>query len=403
MAAASTKPCSRAASRSPERPSTTWTRSTTRVRSSRSGPYRSVRTTRRTRSPRACSKWSIGCCRRWSWKSHGRACRRGPSGSPRRVQHSSRETNLLSISTLQQRTGGLADGRTAKAGLVACVFLSALPTVRLSAQGEVDRLALRFASMTAVTGLEQPMVDSLRALFPGSTRDQAGNVTLTLGQGSPKRLFTCPLDEVGYVVGNILPDGFLLLRRVGGTGRTASPLFDQQLEGHRVTVFGARGAVPGVVDVKSTHLTRGRSAPGTPDPVFTVDNAYVDVGATSAAEAQGLGIAVLAPVSLAKRPQLYGERLLAAPVAGRRAACAALAAAVQAKPKVKGTVVVAFTVQSLHTSNAGLASVKALLGPFDDIKTAALPARYADTAVETVALADADRLVREILQWMEGR
>ena len=305
--------------------------------------------------------------------------------------------------TLQRRVAPGPSFRMGKTAAAFLLLLSALPSVRLFAQGDLDRLALRFASMTAVTGLEQAMVDSLRALFPGSTRDHVGNVTLTLGQGSPKRLFTCPLDEVGYVVGNILPDGFLLLRRVGGAGRTASPLFDQQLEGHRVTVFGARGAVPGVVAVKSTHLTRGRSAPGTPDPVFTVDNAYVDVGATSAAEAQGLGIAVLAPVSLAKRPQLYGERLLAAPVAGRRAACAALAAAVQAKPKVKGTVVVAFTVQSLYTSNAGLASVKALLGPFDDIKTAALPARYADTAVETVALADADRLVREILQWMEGR
>src|SRR5881396_2153643 len=236
---------------------------------------------------------------------------------------------------------------------VLILVLSASPTVRLFAQGDLDRMALRFASMTAVTGLEQAMVDSLRALFPASTRDHVGNVTLTLGQGSPKRLFTCPLDEVGYVVGNILPDGFLLLRRVGGGGggRTASPLFDQQLEGHRVTVFGARSAVPGVVAVKSTHLTRGRVATGAgaPDPVFTVDNAYVDVGASSAAEVQGLGIAVLAPVSLAKRPQLYGERLLAAPAAGRRAACAALATAVQAKPKVKGTVVVAFTVQSLYT------------------------------------------------------
>src|SRR2546422_4349711 len=57
-------------------------------------------------------------------------------------------------------------------------LLSASPTVRLFAQGDVDRLALRFASMTAVTGLEQAMVDSLRALFPGSTRDHAGNVTL---------------------------------------------------------------------------------------------------------------------------------------------------------------------------------------------------------------------------------
>src|SRR5207247_130043 len=194
---------------------------------------------------------------------------------------------------------------------VLILVLSALPPVRLFAQGDLDRLALRFASMTAVTGLEQAMVDSLRALFPGSTRDHVGNVTLTLGQGSPKRLFTCPLDEVGYVVGNILPDGFLLLRRVGGAGRTASPLFDQQLEGHRVTVFGARSAVPGVVAVKSTHLTRGRVATeaSAPDPVFTVDHAYVDVGATSVAEVQALGIAVLAPVSLAKRPQLYGERL----------------------------------------------------------------------------------------------
>ncbi len=308
---------------------------------------------------------------------------------------------MLSIST-PRRTGGRADGRTAKAALVTSVVLSAFPLVRLSGQS-VDQLALRFASMTAVTGLEQAMADSLRGLFPGSARDRVGNVTLTLGQGSPKRLLSCPLDEVGYVVGNILPDGFLLLRRVGGAARTASPLLDQQLEGHRVTVFGARGAVPGVVAVKSTHLTRGRVGPSTSDPVFTVDNAYVDVGATSAAEAQGLGIALLAPVSLAKRPHLYGERLLAAPAAARRAACAALAAAVQAKPKVKGTVVVAFTVQSLYASNAGLASVKALQGPFDDIKTAALPARYGDTAVETVALGDADRLVREIVQWMEGR
>src|SRR2546428_10921671 len=211
--------------------------------------------------------------------------------------------------------------RHRRTAAVLMLVLSAGPAVHLSAQGDLDRLAMRFASMTAVTGLEQAMVDSLRALFPGSTRDQSGNLTLTLGQGSPKRLCTCPLDEVGYVVGNILPDGFLLLRRVGGGGRTAPPLLDQQLEGHRVTVFGTRGAVPGVVAVKSTHLTRGRGGPGAADPVFTVDNAYVDVGASSAAEGEGLGISVRAPVSLTKRPQLYGERLLAAPSSRRRTAC----------------------------------------------------------------------------------
>ncbi len=281
-------------------------------------------------------------------------------------------------------------------------LLTVYPSYRLSGQG-VDQLALRLAGMTAVTGLEHAMTDSLVALMPGSERDRVGNVTLTLGQGAPKRLLSCPLDEVGYVVGNILSDGFLLLRRVGAGVRTAYPLFDQQLEGHRVTVFGTKGAVPGVVAVRSTHLTRGRLAPGAPDPVFTVDNAYADIGATSGADVQGLGIAVLAPVSLAKQPHVYGERLLAAPAAGRRAACAALVAAIQAKPKVRGTVVVAFTVQSLYAGDAGLASVKALLGPFAETKTVGVPARYVDTAVETVALKDVEALVKDLVTWMEGR
>src|SRR5713226_8354744 len=282
------------------------------------------------------------------------------------------------------------------------LILSLFLTVRLSAQGDVDRLALRFSSMTAVTGLEQAMTDSLRVLLPGSVRDRAGNVTLTLGQGSPKRLCTCPLDEVGYAVGNILPDGFLLLRRVGGA-RTAYPLLDQQLEGHRVTVFGTRGAVPGVVAVRSVHLTRGRVGPGAPDPLFTVDNAYVDLGASSAADARALGIDVLAPVALAKQPQGYGERLLAAPAAGRRAACAAVVAALLAKPNVKGSVVVAFTVQSQYAQNAGLASVQALLGPFAETKTVQLATRHPDTPVETVALKDAEALAQEVATWLEGR
>jgi putative aminopeptidase FrvX len=281
---------------------------------------------------------------------------------------------------------------------LAVLLLSAYPSIRLTAQ-TVDQLAVRLAGMTAVTGLEQAVGDTLLTLLPGSVRDRTGNVTVTLGKGAPRRLVTCPLDEVGYVVGNITPDGFLLLRRVGG--RVSYALFDQQLEGQRVTVFGARGPVPGVVGVRSTHLSRGRP-PGS-DPVFTVDNAYLDVGATSAAEARTLGIDVLSPVSLAKRPHLYGDRLLAAPVAGRRAACAALAAAVRAKPQARGTVLVAFTVQSLYAPNAGLGTVQARLGPFDEMKTDTLPTRFTDTAVETVSLVAADSLRIELVKWMEGK
>jgi len=271
-----------------------------------------------------------------------------------------------------------------------------LVVVALSVQN-VDALAERFAAMTAVTGYEQVMTDSLLALLPGSMRDRTGNVTLTLGRGAPKRLLSCALDEGGYAVGNITDDGYLTLRRVGGVPR-AYPLFDQQLEGHRVTLFGRRGAVPGVVGVRSTHLARGR--PAAPDPPFTVDNAYVDVGATSRADVAALGLAMLAPVSLTKRPHRFGNGSLAAPAVGRRAACAALAAAALSRPRVQGTVVVAFTVQSLYADTAGLKTVKNLQGPFADAREAMLTTRYTGTAVETVALRDVEALVADLARWI---
>src|SRR5207245_7837793 len=177
--------------------------------------------------------------------------------------------------------------------------------------------------------------------------------------------------EPGYVVGNITDDGYLTLRRVG---RSPGALFDQQLEGHRVTLFGRKGPVPGVVAVRSTHLQRGR--PAAAEQPFTVDDAYVDVGAATRDEARALGLDVLTPVALTKRPLHYGTGLLAAPFAGRRAACAALAAAALGKPKTGGTVVVAFTVQSLQASDAGLNSVMRLLGPFAEVTVAGVPAKF---------------------------
>jgi putative aminopeptidase FrvX len=262
-----------------------------------------------------------------------------------------------------------------------------------------ESLSVRFAGMTAVTGYEQAMGDSLLALLPGSARDRLGNVTVTLGRGAPKRLLNCSLDEIGYAVGNITDDGYLTLRRIGG-GARLSPLFDQQMEGQRVTVFGRRGAVPAVVAVRSTHLTRGR--PTGNEAPFTVDNAYVDVGATSRDEVIALGVAVLSPVALTKRPHRYGNRLLAAPYAGRRAACAALAAAVLSKPRVRGTVVVAFTVQSLYADSAGLKAVQNLQGPFEVTRMVNVFSDYRETAVETVSLRDVDALVSDLVKWIGG-
>jgi hypothetical protein len=166
-----------------------------------------------------------------------------------------------------------------------------------------------------------------------------------------------------------------------------------------------------------------------------VDDAYIDVGATSALDVGRLGIRVLAPVILAKRPHVYGNRFLAAPMAGRRAACAALLLAVRQsllRSKLIPSLQVALVVEHA-LDEAGLATVANANGPFQEtlilggepgtfgsirkisltdtavvlprlgqVTRWSLPVRYGGTAVETVSLADADSLHRQLVSWIGG-
>jgi putative aminopeptidase FrvX len=185
----------------------------------------------------------------------------------------------------------------------------------------------------------------VQALFPDAARDRAGNVVIDRGTG-PAVLIACPFDEVGYVVGGIRDDGWLTLRRVGA--RAPNAIWDQSHEGQRVTLWGRNGALPAVVGVRSTHLQRGRSASDVP---FSVDDAVVDIGASTAAQAKAAGAELLSPVARAKVVTRYGDprlagssSLLAGPNSGRRSACAALAAAAWAHPG-SGHVIIAFLVE----------------------------------------------------------
>ena len=148
------------------------------------------------------------------------------------------------------------------------------------------------------------------------------------------------------------------------------------------------------------HLTRGR--PAAADQPFTVDDAWVDVGAASAAQVESLGIAVLAPVALTKQPHRYGNGLVAAPSAGRRAACAALATVAAGNPKVAGTVVIGFAVQTQQAGRPGAAALAALHGPFATTYEVTLATRFPETSVETVDLDSVQLRVAELRAWMAG-
>jgi hypothetical protein len=213
-------------------------------------------------------------------------------------------------------------------------------------------------------------------------------------------------------------------------GQVLTPLFDQQVEGQRVTIQGRQGPVPGVVAVRSIHLTRGRAPVS--DAPFNVDDAFVDVGASGRAEAEGLGISVLAPVTLTKRPHRYGNGLLASPMAGRRAACAALMTVARgwiAGRSPRGSVTVAFVVEQ-QLGQRGLGTLANERGPFESTLLAdgwprmdgletlehdadlaqrwpalgtvwrlRLPTRYSGTPVETVSLQQTHALWARVESW----
>jgi endoglucanase len=258
------------------------------------------------------------------------------------------------------------------------VALACVPAGPLAAQGtSAAQLVRQLSSIPAPIGHEQALADTIAAMLPGARLDRAGDVTIALGHGSPRRLVACPMDEPGWIVGGIRDDGYLSVRRLPGR---VPALFDQHSEGQRVVLLGDHGPVPGVVGVRSIHLTRGRSA--TADP-FTLDDAFVDVGARNAADVAALGIRVTTPFVLAKKPQAYGNDLIAAPGIGTRAACAALLRAASASPK--GTVVLAFVVEQ-GLSARGLLTVGNASGPFDETMVLDAGRTTGDAAVDADSL-----------------
>lgn len=302
---------------------------------------------------------------------------------------------------------------------IAAVLAALVAAGPIHAQEPLADLAGRLAGMSAPVGYESMLAGFVATLLPSAQRDRAGNVILAPAPGGARRLVACPLDEPGWVVGGIRPDGYLTVRRL--PGRTP-PLFDQHLEGQRVTLRGRKGALPGVVAVRSTHLTRGRAPDEAP---FTSDQAFIDVGARTAEEARSLGIEVTTSLTAAKEPHRYGTALLAAPVAGRRAACAALIRASLAHSRRPATV--AFVVEQSLGARGLLTAVNAA-GPFDEVLLLdggdadsaiavapdsvrngamrlgitrwTLRTRFGGTPVETVDLADATELERRLVAWL---
>src|SRR6478736_10495877 len=115
----------------------------------------------------------------------------------------------------------------------------------------------------------QRFADDVRA-------DVAGNSFATLnGQGRPRVMFAGHIDEIGVMVTHLDDDGFVSFDTIGG--------WDHQVfVGQRVRLLGRQGPVPGVVGKKAIHIMDKDDR----EKVSKVEDLWIDIGATSRAEAE---------------------------------------------------------------------------------------------------------------------
>lgn len=276
------------------------------------------------------------------------------------------------------------------------LLLLAIPALA-PAQGPSLRSVLPgWIGTIAAPGREQEATRVIMTSSDGWSREALGTLVRRTGSGSPRRVIACSLDRPAYAVSEIRNDGYL---RVHGAepGRQHA-LWDQFHEGQRVLVQTRSGLRPGVFTVRSTHLWRRRAQQ---EPVATVDDLWLDVGASTAAEVAALGIRMLDPVVRELPTWTYsgdGDPLIAGPGAAQRIGCAVVAAMANAAPR-SGENIYLIATQSSY-GDAGLLATMARLGRVDElialrpqsgrdtsaaVTLASLPARTASTLAPLAA------------------
>jgi putative aminopeptidase FrvX len=138
---------------------------------------------------------------------------------------------------------------------------------------------------------EQRVREEIQKLLPNWAKpetDAAGNLILHLGTAkpdakTPKIVFAAHMDEIGYQVKSIAPDGRLLVDGLGGG-------YPEYFLGHAVLVHSEKNDIGGVLEIPEGWEKPGFEWPHGPRSMEAPVQVYV--GTHSAEETQKLGIKV---------------------------------------------------------------------------------------------------------------
>lgn len=198
-------------------------------------------------------------------------------------------------------------------------------TVPSRSNSELEKLIREILAIPSVTGNEELLAAKILSLLPRGfpvETDNLGSVYARpgAGKGRGELAILAPLDEFGWFVSAITPDGFLRLDRAAPPPHR---LYDSFLLGHAVIISTQAGLLNGVVSQPAMHLlTRERREElGKGIPLELI---YIDIGARSESEVRAKGIQFLDAVSFKPDLVRLASEEWAGPSLGQKALCAVL-------------------------------------------------------------------------------
>jgi putative aminopeptidase FrvX len=158
-------------------------------------------------------------------------------------------------------------------------------------------------SLNGPCGYEHEVSYFIRDYLEGKTDEVAidpiGNVIARKKGTSPGPtvLLTAHMDEIGFIVKKIEENGLVRFEKLGGHD-------DRILLAQPVKVLGEKGMVEGVIGTMSAHFVKFDD----PSKVRKHSQLYVDIGASSKAEVQELGIEVGTPITWGTESKVTGPK-----------------------------------------------------------------------------------------------
>lgn len=168
-----------------------------------------------------------------------------------------------------------------------------------------------------VSGFEEPARRVMRKHLEPISEIMTDNIGSIIGRkvgkaGGPKIALAGHLDEIGFMVSRITDNGYLKFQTLGGW-------WEQVMLAQRVEVVTRDGPIVGVIGSKPPHLL----TPEERKKVYEKKEMFIDVGASSRAEAESYGIRPGDPVvPICPFTVMKNEKLLMAKAWDNRFGCA---------------------------------------------------------------------------------